>query len=184
MSIILTGLLVFITRVIDVTFGTLRTLSIVNGRMTTAFLLGFAEISIWLFMISKVLADIYEKPVLGIFYSLGFAAGNAVGIMIEKKISFGSIVIRAIIPFAEIKLAEKIRNAGFVITTFDGEGAKGRVTELCIACQKNESGKILTIIKTQIPKPFYIIEQAVSVSKVFRSTYQQPTGWRSILKKK
>ncbi|MDH5717959.1 MAG: DUF5698 domain-containing protein [Spirochaetia bacterium] len=184
MSIILMGILIFIARVIDVTLGTLRTLSIVSGRMIIAFLLGFVEISIWLFMISKVLADIYENPVLGIFYSLGFATGNAVGIMIEKKISFGHIVIRVIIPFAEKNIADKIREAGFAITTFDGDGLKGRVTELCVACQKDESRKILAIIKTQVPNPFYIAEQAVGISRIFRPSYLQTTGWRSVLKKK
>ncbi|MDH5720973.1 MAG: DUF5698 domain-containing protein [Spirochaetia bacterium] len=184
MPILITGILIFLARVIDVTLGTLRTLSIVTGKMKTAFLLGFVEISIWLFIISKVLEDILREPILGVFYSLGYATGNVVGIMIEKKISFGHTVIRVIIPLAEKQLADKIREAGFAITTFIGEGMKGPVTELCIACQKDESEKIISIIKRQIPVPFYITEQAIDISRIFRPSFQQPTGWRSVFKKK
>jgi len=184
MSILLTGLLVFLARVIDVTLGTLRTLSIVNGMMKTAFVLGFIEISLWLVVISKVMADIYESPVLGVFYSLGFATGSAVGIMIEKRIAFGHVVLRVIIPFSEKEVAQTVRDSGHALTTFDGEGMKGPITELCIACQKDEIGKILAIIKTEVPEPFYITEQAASMSRLYRPTLQDPTGWRAILKKR
>ena len=184
MTIIITGILVFIARVVDVTLGTLRTLSIVSGRMKTAFVLGFIEISIWLFMISKVLNDIFENPLLGVFYSLGFATGNVVGIMLEKRISFGHIVIKVIVPFSEKKLANALRQSGYAVTTFDGEGMKGPVTELYIACQKDEVNKILSHIKTKVPEPFYITQQAAGVSRIFRPTLQQPTGWRSVMKKK
>ena len=183
-AILLTGLFVFLARVIDVTLGTLRTLSIVNSMMKTAFVLGFIEISLWLVVISKVMAHIYESPLLGIFYSLGFATGNAVGIMIEKRIAFGHVVLRVIIPFSEKHLANRVREAGYAVTTFDGDGMKGPITELCIACQKDETGKILSIIRTTVPDPFYITEQAAGMSRLFRPTLQQTTGWRSVLKKR
>lgn len=183
-AILITGLLVFLARVIDVTLGTLRTLSIVNGMLKTAFVLGFLEISLWLMVISRVMADIYAYPILGLFYSLGFATGSSVGILIEKRIAFGHVVLRVIIPFSEKGLAQKIRDSGHALTTFDGEGMKGPITELCIACQKDEIGKILAIIKTSVPEPFYITEQAAGVSRLFRPSLQQPTGWRSVLKKR
>lgn len=182
--ILLTGFFVFLARVIDVTLGTLRTLSIVNGMMKTAFVLGFIEISLWLIVISKVLSHIYKSPVLGVFYALGFATGSAVGIIIEKRISFGHVVLRVIIPLTEKGLADKVRQAGYAVTTFDGEGMKGPVTELCIACQKDEAGRILSIIKTVIAEPFYITEQVTGMSRFYRPILQQPTGWRSTLKKK
>ncbi len=184
MTVILTGILVFLARVIDVTLGTLRTLSIVNGMMKTAFVLGFVEISLWLAVIARVMADIYESPMLGIFYSLGFATGSAVGIIIERRISFGQVVLRVMVPSSEKGLAGKVREAGFAVTTFDGEGMKGPITELCTACQKDEIGKILSIIKETVPEPFYITEQAAGVSRLFRPTLQQPTGWRAVLKKR
>lgn len=184
LTVILTGLLVFLARVVDVTLGTLRTLSIVNSMMKTAFVLGFIEISLWLVVISKVLADIYHSPLLGVFYALGFATGSAVGIMIEKRISFGHVVLRIIIPSSEKSLVEKVRQAGYGLTTFEGKGMKGPVIELCIACQKDETGRILSIIKKVIPEPFFITEQVTGSSRFYKPILQQPTGWRATLKKK
>ena len=184
MSLWLACILIFSARVLDVTLGTLRTLSIVNGMMKTAFFLGFVEISIWLAVVYSVLNDIKESPVLGIFYALGFATGSAVGIMIEKRISFGNVVLRVIVPLSEKHLAHKIREAGYAITTFEGLGMMGPIVELCIACEKDEIGRILSIIKVDVPDPFYVTEQAAGVSRIYRPMLQQPTGWRSILKKK
>ena len=41
---LLTGIFIFLARVADVTLGTVRTMSIVQGRTKMAFLLGFVEI--------------------------------------------------------------------------------------------------------------------------------------------
>ena len=94
LTTIITGFAIFVIRILDVTFGTMRTLSIVQGRTRTAFLLGFVEISLWLLVISSVLPQVLEKPIIGFFYAIGFATGNIVGILIEKKIALGEVAIR------------------------------------------------------------------------------------------
>ena len=68
---ILLGVAIFAVRVIDVTIGTIRTISTVQGRTKAAFLLGFAEITIWLFVIAAVIAQVRDRPFLGLFYALG-----------------------------------------------------------------------------------------------------------------
>jgi uncharacterized protein YebE (UPF0316 family) len=93
---ILTGLLIFFARIIDVSIGTIRIISIVNSRIKTAFVLGFLEVSIWLVVISTVLSKMEGKPIIGVFYALGYASGNVVGIILEKQISFGNTLLRII----------------------------------------------------------------------------------------
>ena len=85
------GILIFLARVADVTLGTVRTMSIVQGRTKMSFFLGFVEISMWLAVISAVISKIATSPILGFFYALGFSTGNVVGIMIERKLAFGNI---------------------------------------------------------------------------------------------
>jgi len=91
LSTLLTGILVFLARVADVSMGTMRTISIVRGRTKTAFVLGFVEISLWLVVIAAVLASISSRPILGIFYALGFSTGNVAGILLERRIAFGQV---------------------------------------------------------------------------------------------
>ena len=85
----LLGVLVFSSRVVDVSLGTMRTICIVQGRSKTAFVLGFFEVTLWLLVLSSVMNEILLRPVLMVFYALGFSTGNVVGIRLERKIGFG-----------------------------------------------------------------------------------------------
>jgi uncharacterized protein YebE (UPF0316 family) len=181
---IVVGIAIFLARIIDVSMGTMRTISIVQGRTRTAFLLGFVEVSMWLVVISTVVNKIYGKPVLGIFYALGFSTGNVVGIMLERRIAFGHIVLRIISSLNGRKMTDEIRARGYKVTTFQGEGMSGPVTELYVVCRRRDLRDIIPAIKAIEPDAFYITEQAGSVSKVLCPSMQPPTGWRATFKKK
>jgi uncharacterized protein YebE (UPF0316 family) len=181
---IILGIIIFFARVTDVSMGTMRTISIVQGRTKIAFLLGFLEVSMWLVVISAVIHRIAEKPILGVFYALGFSTGNVVGIVLEKRMAFGHIILRIISMRSGREMAEKIRESGHAVTTFQGEGLSGPVTLLFVACRRKEQGDIVQIIRHIEPDAFYTVDQAGSVSKIFRPCVPNPSGWRAAFKKK
>ena len=187
-EIFLIGIAVFLARVADVSLGTLRTISIVKGRMWMAFWIGIVEMTIWLVVMSTVILKIKEVPVLGIFFILGFAFGNVVGIMIEKWLAIGSIVLRVISREQPLIMTQALRQAGFRVTTFQGEGRSGPVLELYMICRRRERKKIINIVHEFEPDAFYISEQAGHANKSYdptvRSTMLSFGGWRNILKKK
>jgi uncharacterized protein YebE (UPF0316 family) len=182
--IVLTGLLVFLARVADVSLGTMRTISIVHGRSKTAFLLGFLEVSLWLIVITAVLNRIADQPILAIFYALGFSAGNVVGIFVEKRIGYGNIVMVVISPLKGQAMAAEIRSAGFMATLMKGEGKSGPVTILYVVCRRKNLNVITAIVKSIDSDAFYTAEHADNVSKLAYPILPPPTGWRSILKRK
>ncbi len=184
MSILLTGILVFCARIIDVSIGTLRTISIIRGKTKIAFVLGFFEISMWLLVLSTVLDKVMNYPIIALFYAFGFSTGNVVGILIEKRLAMGQIVMRIITSQHGELLASEIRQEGFPVTTVDGEGAKGNVLILFIACERKNLKRIIPIIEKHTPEAFYVIEHAGSISKVYNPSNVPRTGWRAILKKK
>ncbi len=182
---ILLGVLIFLARVADVSMGTMRTISIVQGRTRIAFLLGFIEVSMWLVIISTVIHSISEKPILGVFYALGFSTGNVAGIILEKRIAFGHIIVRIISTQSGREIAEKIRQTGHAVTTFQGEGLTGPVTMLYVVCRRKEQTEVVQMVRSIEPDAFYTVDMAGSVSKIYRPYCpQQPTGWRAIFKKK
>ncbi|MDD4951594.1 MAG: DUF5698 domain-containing protein [Desulfovibrionaceae bacterium] len=181
---LLLGALIFLARVADVTMGTLRTISTVQGRAKTAFFLGLAEISIWLAVVSAVVNEVLQKPILGAFYVLGFSVGNAVGIAVEKRIALGHAVVRVISADKGRELADALRLNGFAVTTFMGQGQGGPVMELYIACRRRDVGPVLKVVNQVQPGAFFVTELAGGVSRVYRPTMQQSTGWRAIFKKK
>lgn len=178
------GIFVFLARVADVSLGTLRTIAIVHGRTVMAFWLGFFESAIWLAVVSTIVSTVTEQPALGIIYALGFATGNLVGIRVEKMIALGHLTLRVISRKNSQAIADTIRDLGFAVTSFKGEGREGIVTELYIVCRRRDLKKLLPLVLSLDSEAFYVTEQAGAVSNICRPIMQPATGWRAILKKK
>lgn len=181
---LVTGLAIFFARICDVSLGTLRTIATVQGRTKVAFVLGFFEISIWITVVSAVVHKIATEPILGLFYALGYATGNAVGIIMERKMAFGFLVLRVFTRTAGKSIADRLRERGQLVTIFLGEGMRGPVTELYIVTRRRDLKWILKIIMEDDQEAFYTTEYTKDVSKVLRPTLQPATGWRAVVKKK
>jgi uncharacterized protein YebE (UPF0316 family) len=183
-QIFLTGLVIFCARICDVSMGTIRTIMIVQGKSVVAFFLGFGEVMIWIAVVSAVVQNIRETPVLAVFYAFGFATGNVVGIAVERRLGFGMMILRVISRDKGKLVADRLRGLGQAVTIFQGEGMQGPVLELYVACRRRDLKCILAIVRGEDPDAFYLTEQARDVSKMLKPIHEQPTGWRSILKKK
>ncbi|MBN1827167.1 MAG: DUF2179 domain-containing protein [Candidatus Eisenbacteria bacterium] len=183
-TVLLTGVIVFFARVGDVSLGTIRTISIVQGKTRAAFFLGFVEVCLWLFVVTTVVNQVMEQPILALFYALGFSTGNVVGIKLERRLAFGHTVLRVITPHMGKEMAAEIREIGFPVTTFTGEGRSGPITELYVACRRRDLPVILPVVHRIDPDAFYLTEQAGTVSKIRRPILTPRTGWRGIGKRK
>lgn len=183
-SILLTGILIFCARVADVSMGTLRTLMTVQGRMLAAFCLGLVEVTIWIFVINAVVGHIQSTPLLVVFYALGFSTGNVVGIWVEKKLAIGHVILRLLTARHGTEMTAAIREMGFRVTEFMGQGRRGPVSELYVVCERRDLNKIMACAQSIDPTVFYITENPGQVRR-FRKQINSPmTGWRSILKRK
>ena len=184
LGIILTGLLIFCARLVDVSMGTLRTLMIVQGRMVAAFVLGLFEVTIWIYVITELVGTIHQNPILVVFYAFGFSSGNVIGIWVEKKLAIGHVILRILTARHGPEMTEQIRDLGFRVTEFQGQGKRGPVSELYVVCERRDLNRIMRCAQNIDPNVFYITETPGQVSR-FRKTVSSPlTGWRSILKRK
>ncbi len=77
-------------------------------------------------------------PILVVFYSLGYATGNVVGIMVEKRLAFGMIILKVFSLARGKEMAKSFRDKGQPVTTFAGEGKDGPVLELYLACLRRD----------------------------------------------
>lgn len=181
-TILTLGMVIFFARILDVSLGTLRIISIVQGRTWTAFFLGFFEVGIWITIISAVLRFIEEQPVLGLFYALGFAAGSVAGIKIERRIASGFIALRLISYEHGEELVKAIREAGYAMTAYEGMGKHGPVMELFMVCMRKDKPAILKIAKGIDPDVFSTTSPADTFSRIYRPVATFSSGWQSLLK--
>jgi len=82
------------------------------------------------------------------------------------------------------EITNSLREKGFAVTTFEGEGKDGKVTEIYVASERKNLSILVKIVKEIEPDAFYIAEQAGYMSKIHRPTMVPTTGWRAIQKKK
>ncbi|MFI4875806.1 MAG: DUF2179 domain-containing protein [Blastopirellula sp. JB062] len=175
---------IFITRIIDVSIGTLRTISVVQGRLVLSVILGFFEVLVWTIAISEVISGIGENPAYLFAYAGGFAAGNAVGIRLERMLAMGHVFVRMISPHDGPKVAKALREAGQRVTTLTGEGRDGPVLLIYMNCRRRRLKRLLNIAIQSDETLFYTVETVHSHNEGLNVPLPHRTGWRAKLKMK
>ena len=183
-KLLITCLLVFFARIVDVSIGTVRIISIVQGRIKTAFVLGFFEVSIWLLVISTVMEKIKDSPVSAIFYALGYASGNVAGIMIEKKFSIGNALLRIIFFDKGHEVADELRRLGYQVMVFEGIDGDRRVQEIEVPCKRRDIEDIVQLARSREKEVYFVTESIGVAPRLKLPTMQPKTGWRAIFKRK
>jgi len=143
LMIVLEFLGIFLAKIVEVSIGTLRSILIVKGNRKIAVLLSLVEISIWIFVTSRVITGLVESPYKGIAYAIGFAAGVWFGSILEEKLAFGKILVQVITTEEKgVIIANALRAKGLGVTTMDGEGKDIKRKVLMIYTNRRGSNDI------------------------------------------
>lgn len=155
--------LIFFSRIMDVTIGTIRIVMVSKGQKILAPILGFFEVFIWLIAISKIFENL-DNWICYFAYAGGFATGNYIGLTIEEKLAVGIVKIQIITRKKAEKLIENMKLAGYGITHHEAQGSNENVSIIYSIIKRTEIQKVEEIVKTTNPKAFYSIEDVKSVS--------------------
>lgn len=158
-------LMIFFARVLDVTLGTLRIIFIARGQKYLAPLFGFIEVFIWIAAVSQVMRQANSDIFAYLGYASGFAAGNYIGMWIEDKLAIGTLVLRTILPNGASALTGNLQQAGYGVTTVQGEGATGPVTLVYTIIKRKDLSSVVDLIHQTHPKAFLTIEQLRSAEE-------------------
>lgn len=179
--------LIFVFRVCDVTLGTMRTLSIVKGHIAVSVVLGFFEVMIWIVAVSQVIVRLNESWWLALAWAGGFATGNAVGIMVERRLALGTSVIRILSADHGDEIADTLRSRGHPVSTFVGEGARGPVSLVYAMAPRRLAKGMLQTARGIDPDLLYVSEPAHESNggvQLRLRPVPHATGWRAVFKKK
>ncbi len=145
---------IFFGRIVDVTLGTIRINFIVRHRKIFAALVGFVEVTIFIYVVSRVIQDL-NGNIYGILaYGAGFAAGTVIGMIISDKLSRDLISINIISREKCDVIESLLREEGFGATCYDGVGKYGKVKIINVVCKQNIVPKLSRIVFEEDPNAF------------------------------
>ncbi|MCG8484678.1 MAG: DUF2179 domain-containing protein [Clostridia bacterium] len=158
-------ILIFFSKIMDVTLGTLRIIYVSRGKKYIAPVFGFFEVLIWVVVISSIM-KYADNIVCYIAYAGGFAAGNFVGMLIEEKLALGVLSARIfVIKEKTNDLMNKLCEKGFGITIIEGMGKIDKTNILFCIFRRKELNQVTEIIESVDANLFYSIEDLRHVSK-------------------
>jgi uncharacterized protein YebE (UPF0316 family) len=158
---VITGMMfIMCCRILDVSFGTVRTLMVVKGHKYNAAILGFIEVTIWVIAIRYIMVNLDNMwNILG--YSLGFSLGTILGITIENKFGKGFVQIYVVSKHYTDKIANSLRVSKIGVTILPGEGARGGVAILVIIVNVRRRDEVVKIIESIDKDAFISIQTAM-----------------------
>ena len=163
---ILIALLVFFCRVTDVALGTMRMLYLVHGEKYIAGIIGFFEVSIFLWAISSVINDTGNLPIF-FAYGLGFAAGTIVGISVEEWLAPGNLSVTVISLKKYKEIADELRVKGFGVTEMLGKGRDGMIEIVHSIILRKDFRSLLRTVQKIDPEAFVTSDKANFVRRGF-----------------
>lgn len=133
----------------------LRTISMVKKLTLLTAVFGFLESIIYVFGLAIVFSG--EQSVLQmVVYALGFALGLIVGIHVENKIAIGYTSILVNIKELNESFIKALRDGGFGVTVFKGEGKDSPRYRLDILTKRTRENELFAYIEKFEPSAFVL----------------------------
>jgi uncharacterized protein YebE (UPF0316 family) len=150
-------LLIFFARIMDVSIGTLRLIFVSKGFKFYAPLLGFFEVIVWLLAIGQIMQHL-DNFLCYVAYGLGFATGNYLGIILDEKMSLGTVLIRVVPKMDTTNLINHLRENSFGASLVDIEGMTGKLKMIFTIVKRKDLKEVLGLIQEHNPQAFVTIE--------------------------
>lgn len=160
---------IFFCRIIDVSCGTIRTITVVKGKTALAALVGFFEVFIWFLIVREALLNASGGLVVAISYAGGFATGTYVGGMLSRKLIRGTIEVQVVTSSYDSTVVDAVREAGFGVSVVDVNSSEygGRKYMLFIEVSGTDLQRIKDLVHKLDSKAFIVVQETNAVYNGF-----------------
>jgi uncharacterized protein YebE (UPF0316 family) len=117
-------MIILTINIIYVSFFTIRMILTLKGQKYLAAALSSIEVIIYIIGLGLVLDNLNEIQNL-IAYAVGYSIGVLVGTKIEEMLALGYVTVKVITNRFDEPIAEKLREEGYGVTSWMGEGRDG-----------------------------------------------------------
>ena len=168
LSIILSALLIFGMRIIDISLYILRFMMVMRGRKILAWTFGFSQAMVYIIAMSVVLTNLGNWFNM-VGYAAGFATGIVVGMWVEGKLAMGHLHLRIVSQGHGDEIAESLRLGGFGVTEIPAWGKDGMVNLLNCNVLRKEESRVVRMVEDLDDNAFITAEDIRHVERGFWS---------------
>ena len=155
MSIIIWSIIVFLSILMQILFGTVRLIMMVKNKKILTIIIGFFEsaiaITIAITVVSQTLQDGINVFMI-LSYALGFAIGLYIGMIISQLITKDILSVNIISRNNSLEVEDALRSEGFGVTSYNGNGKDGGLRIIHIICGKKSFKVLNSFVKNYDPK--------------------------------
>ena len=160
--------LIFLVRSIDVTFGTLRLLTVARGRKSLAWVLAICQATLFVTAIAGVLTNLHSLTHI-LAYAVGYGSGNVIGMTIESIFAPGHTMIRIISTGRHEAVLESLRSCGWGATELFGQGQNGTVGSIMCIAPRRSIKRVRQAVLEIDPEAFITVEHVREVRGGWRA---------------
>lgn len=146
-------IIIFFTRMVDTSLGTLRIVLIGRGNRKAVRFVGFFEVLLWITAIGTLMQHVNHWSSY-LAWASGYTVGSFIGFRLEEKLALGKHQLRIITPQPVEAFIEALRKLNQGYTIFDGMGANGPVKQIFLIINRKHTKEINELIREHIPLSF------------------------------
>jgi len=175
----LDAILIVLMQFVLVPLTTLRTIFLVKSQINMASLLGGAEALIYVISLGIIFSDLSNYLNM-IAYAVGYSGGIILGGLLERRLAIGYRTVNVSLLDHDSELINRLRDEGFGVTIFEGEGREGNKRyRLDIVVKRNREKELMNILNEDAPKAFVVAYEPTS----FKGGYLVKGMKKAFLKK-
>ncbi len=148
---------IFLARTVNIALDTLRFMLSLRDKRGLSWILGFIESVIFVVVIGSVLKNL-ENPLNIVGYSAGFATGNVLGMMIEKRLAIGYIHFSIISRNKSTEIADALRKEGYGVTEIPARGKESSFMMVDCRVRRKQADEVEALVLKVDPEAFITSE--------------------------
>lgn len=113
---------IFLSRILDVSLSSVRTMFVVKCNKIMASLIAFVEIFIWFYAAKEALVSNSTSLCIIVSYALGYATGTFIGTLINEKFISGIYSLKVSLKGVNEKMIKKLNSICLNVVSLKGEG--------------------------------------------------------------
>lgn len=113
---------IFLSRILDVSLSSVRTMFVVKCNKIMASLIAFVEIFIWFYAAKEALVSNSTSLCIIVSYALGYATGTFIGTLINEKFISGIYSLKVSLKVVNEKMLKNLNSICLDVVSLKGEG--------------------------------------------------------------